>query len=238
MKLSRETIDKMLRRLKKVDDEIDAAKVALSAQDAAGGAAAARRAADQKHRVVDLCPKGFVAIYDIFFYLDLAERSAVLFPNEDPDVDSVIEDLEQSLEDIEYFLEDEGYSDAMQAILEDLAEWLRAAIAGLKKNPPQPPANDGTVPRKKEAYFDSLDPSGVLKEIFNKLDSIDELLFWARTALEETPPDFAAAGRYLGNAEQLKHALMRYLEGLPGAGEPPPDPGPGGEDLPPRPDHA
>lgn len=50
----------MLRRLKAVDDDIDAANAAIGQQDAAGAVRQIREAEDDKHRVVDLCPETFV----------------------------------------------------------------------------------------------------------------------------------------------------------------------------------
>jgi hypothetical protein len=104
--------DKMIGRLERVDVEIDAGKAAVARRDAGDVAAHARRAADEKHRVVDICPSALRDVFDIFFYLDIAEDEAVRYPDNIPspvDLDDVIENLTQSLDDIEYFLEEGDY---------------------------------------------------------------------------------------------------------------------------------
>lgn len=212
MDLSPETIDAMLRRLKMVDDYIDAARAAIGKQDAASAIRQTKNAMDHKHRVVDLCDDELKVVYDIFFYLDLAERSAVLFPYEDPDLNHVIEDLEQSLNDIEHLLKDPLLSDDEEQALEDIRDWLDDAIAGLKKNPPVLPKNDGFVGGRKKKYFQSGDPSGFNWGMFQSLEGIDDLLYWAMSALGEEPPDFASATKYLRNAEFLKHLLIDRLK--------------------------
>src|SRR5581483_6784893 len=106
-----EAAEKINHRLERVDHDIDCAKAAIGRGEAADAIRWVMRAVSDKHRVLDLCPSGFAAVYDIFFYADLAERRAVLWPSEDPDLDDVIEQLEQSLEDVEFALADGSYLD-------------------------------------------------------------------------------------------------------------------------------
>jgi hypothetical protein len=244
-----ETAEKINRRLDRVDHDIDCAKAAIGRREAADAIRWIMRAASDKHRVLELCPPGFSAVYDMFFYVDLAARHAALWPNEDPDIDDVIEELEQSLDDVEFALDDGGYldgamddsdEDAMTEALEDIASWLRDAIEGLKKNPPEKPA-DGMIYQTKRAYLDALDPTGELSEMYMCLDGMDLNFWFAGQELAENPPDFDGAGGDLGRAEFLKHTLMRRL-GRSTHGPHLPDNGDGSnqgeDDLPPHPDHA
>jgi len=243
-----EAAEKINHRLERVDHDIDCAKAAIGRGEAADAIRWVMRAVSDKHRVLDLCPSGFAAVYDIFFYADLAERHAVLWPSEDPDLDDVIEQLEQSLEDVEFALADGSYldgamdesdEDAMTQALEDIASWLREALEGLKKHPPQKPANDGSVTRMKRAYLDALDPSGELGDVFMYLEGMNLNFWWAGQELAEDPPNFDGADGDLGRAELLKHNLMRRL-GRSSHGPHPPQNGDdshqGEEDLPPHPD--
>jgi hypothetical protein len=238
--LSSSVIERIIFRLEKVDDDIEAAKAAVDAEDEAAAIGCISDAAERKHRVINLYPGSFRDVYDIFYFLDLAADTATSYPNgaisDDVTVDEVIENLEQSLEDLEYL--DDGYwTDAIENILQDLIDWLTAMIEYFKKHKQTDPNADATLPRdRKMSFFHELDATGDLEISFYYLDTIDRNLFLARRRLEKDPPDFAGAARFLKAAENNKHLLIDDLrERAAKKKDEPPEPRE--EDLPKHPDH-
>ena len=241
MRLSNETIDRMLWWLKKIDDSIDALKDALAREDVAESLARVREAEDRKRRIITLCPPAVKDLYDIFFYLDLAADTASRFPapgtlTDGITAENVIENLEQSLDDLEFVLEDNDFRPDVEKLLEDMVGWLKAMLKHFKDKPPgpKPPAPD---PRQlKSRFFDALDPKGLLEGLFGYLEILNREFYCAGRLLRKKPPEFAEARSYIETAEENKHLFMDWLRER--RSDRPDPPKPGAEDLPPHHDHA
>jgi len=242
MPLSRETIDRIIYRLERVDDSIDEAQDAIAGEDEAAALGYIAEAAERKHRVIALFPRSFREVYDIFYFLDLAADTATSYPNgaigEDVDVDDLIENLEQSLDDLEHLDDEYDFPDGMERMIQDLIHWFRGMIEYYKKHKKADPNLDGSLPRdRKYGYFAELDPTQELSGAFHCLDFMDRNLFLARRRLEKDPPDYSGAAKFLRFAEQEKHSLIDELRGRASTGGDEP-PEPGAEDLPKHPYHA
>ncbi len=125
----------------------------------------------------------------------------------------------------------------MKQRLQDIASWLRDAIKGFKKNPPEKPAH-GAISQAKTRYLDALDPTGELTAMYEYLEGMN-LNFWFATGrLAENPPDFTGADHDLTRAEELKHKLMNRLRKFINDTPQPPsdsdDPNQGVDPVPPR----
>ena len=241
MPLSPETIERLVFRLEKVDDSIDAALAAVADENVGRALGYIWEAAERKHRVIALFPKGFRDVYDIFYFLDLAADTATSYPKgavgEDVDIDDLIENLEQSLDDLEYLDDETDFPDAIERLMQGMIHWFRSMIDYYKKHKKADPNLDGSVPRDhKYGYFTELDSTNQLGEAFHYLEFMDRDLYLARRRLQKSPPDFAGAAKFLKDAEAQKHFLFDDLRGLPRSGDEPPEPG--SEDLPPHPYHA
>ncbi len=241
MPLSPEAIERIIFRLEKVDDSIDAAQDAVTNEDVPTALSHIREAAERKHRVISLFPRSFREVYDIFYFLDLAADTATSYPNgaigEDVDIDDLIENLGQSLDDLEYFDDEFDLPDAMQRMIQDMIDWFRGMIDYYRKHKQADPNLDATIPRdRKYGYLAELDPTQELSESFHYLDFMDRSLFLARRRLEKDPPDYTGAAKFLKAAEDNKHLLIDDLRGrLNTGGDEPPEPG--SEDLPKHPYH-
>lgn len=241
MPLSPEAIERIIFRLEKVDDSIDAAQDAVTNEDVPAALGHIREAMERKHRVIQLYPGSFRDVYDIFYFLDLAADTATSYPNgaigEDVDVDDLIENLEQSLADLEHLDDEIYFTDAIERLIQDLIDWFRSMIDYYKKHKQADPNLNSTLPRdRKYGFFAELDSTQQLGESFHYLETIDRSLFLARRRLEKDPPDYAGAAKFLRSAESNKHLLIDDLRGRSSSGDEPPEPG--SEDLPKHPYHA